>query len=329
VGSMLGGRNRTTIINNGVPVNNGGGFNNGGGRGPVRQSRGNGCSTVLMIIAVLVIVLMVVSFCTNMNINPGAIGSQAGNVTVSTRVREPLAANLRSTDTGSMITDNMHILNDQNIVANAMRNFQSQTGVRPYLYITGSLPNITGTPTLAQLQSFTDQTYRQLFGNDESRMLLVVLDPEDIGGLMISAGGNALSVIDDEAANIIYDLIDHHATVGTNWSSVFANAFNDAADTIMYRPSTLWRVLLIVGAVLIIGAVIAYKWWQKKKAQDNLEAEQTERILSQDLNTFGNAGTATISNQEAADAQIVSDDLLQPLGETNAEDLAKLYENKE
>ena len=56
---------------------------------------------------------------------------------------------------------------------------------------------------------------------------------------------------------------------------------------------------IIVGFIaLVIIVVIAFAWWQKSKAQKNIEAEQTERILNSDLNTFGSGSDPDLKDLE-------------------------------
>ena len=50
---------------------------------------------------------------------------------------------------------------------------------------------------------------------------------------------------------------------------------------------------IIISIVVVIGIFIAFSWWKKAKAQKNLEAEQTERILNADLRTMSNQNSGS------------------------------------
>ena len=67
----------------------------------------------------------------------------------------------------------------------------------------------------------------------------------------------------------------------------------------MHRPPDnrpIWITLIIVAGVVLV-VTIFYNFWKKKQEQKNLEAEQTERILSQDLGTFGEDEAADLAKQ--------------------------------
>jgi uncharacterized membrane protein len=109
-------------------------------------------------------------------------------------------------------------------------------------------------------------------------------------------------VIDDEAGRILTDYIDryYYDTNLTN-EEFFSKAFKDGADRIMTVTRSPWiRVFMVFGVVILV--IILYLWWKKHKEQKNLEAKRREELLKTPLDRFG---------------------------DTEAEDLAKKYEDDE
>ena len=106
-------------------------------------------------------------------------------------------------------------------------------------------------------------------------------------------GSQARLVMDGEALDILFDYIayynDRFINVGDiETEEVFSNAFDETAQRIMYRAPNnrpVWIAMIIVAGVVLL-AFILFTFWKRKQEQKNLEAEQTERILNQDLSTF-------------------------------------------
>jgi len=115
-------------------------------------------------------------------------------------------------------------------------------------------------------------------------------------------GAQAKTVIDDEAGNILLDYVDrYYYDNSLTDDEFFSKVFSDTADRIMTVTKSPWvSVLMVLGAAAII--IVLFAWWAYSKKQKNLEAQKTEEILKTPLEKFG---------------------------DTEAEELAKKYEDKD
>jgi len=269
----------------------------GGGGG------GCGCGSIIAAIVVIVLILAVLGL---LNFGGTNMPAARGQVTESTREREPLPANAAN-DNVPLFTDNLNWIGNTTQMQSGLRNFHQATGVRPHVYIVGEINGNTA-PSPADVQDFAFELYDQLF-TDEAHLLLVFFEsgefPNQITEMYALRGLQARTVIDDEALDILFDYIENYNSrfhmqgdIGTE--QVFSYAFNSTAQRIMHRPPDnrpiFITVIIVSGLVLL--ALILFNFWKRKQEQKNLEAEQTERILNQDLNTFGDAGRDEASRLE-------------------------------
>ena len=180
-----------------------------------------------------------------------------------------------------------------------MKNFYKETGVQPYLYLTDSLDG-NYNPSNAEAEAFAQKLYDSLF-DDEAHLLLIFMEDEGRYHSWCLTGTQADSVIDNEAREILLDLIDRYYYSDLDEDEMFSQAFDDAGKRIMTVTRSPWvSVLIVVGVLGVV--IVLFIWWRKAKAQKAKEAQQVEDILNTPLETFG---------------------------DTEAENLAKKYENKE
>ena len=279
-GMMMGGRRRR-------------GFGWGGGWGPRRGFGGGGmggggcgCSSIIFAIIVLILVLSVLSFFANLSSPFGG----TGQVTQSTVQREALPANAANTHV-PFFTDHLGWIGNRTMLETGMRNFHNNTGVRPHLYIVGEIEG-TNTPTDAQLLRFAEERYNALF-DDHAHVLLVFFENEmHQFGMSAWAGSQARTVMDQEAIDILMDFTElHYLNDSIQLEAAFSRAFDQASTRIMNVTRSPWFNVMIVFGVLLI-LFLLYTWWKRKQEQKNKEAEQTERILGQSLDTFESSSNA-------------------------------------
>ena len=266
------GRRHNTVV-----INNGGGMHGGG-------SRGGGCGGSLFATIALIILVAVVI---NLAFRPTA------NVTPSTINRTALPANQARNIPSQMFTDHyLGFIQNQTQFNSGLNNFHQRTGVRPHVYIIDNLNGNTS-PSIAQVQTYADQLYSQLF-EDEAHVLMLYFDNASTNTfeVAVTVGEQARSVIDVEAIDIMLDYFArywHQARLTEE--QLFSNTFNSASNRIMSVDRSPWIPVFIVAGIILL-VVLLFAWWSKKKAQANLEAEQTERILNQSLDSFGSAPDA-------------------------------------
>lgn len=163
-----------------------------------------------------------------------------------------------------------------------MKHFYDETGVQPYLYI-------TGTEFLAEtkMQQFANELYDSLF-DDEAHLLVVFSEHNDRYRSCYIVGVEAKTVIDDEAGEILLDYIDHYYYSNYDEDEFFARSFREAADRIMrVTPQYGWIAFIFI--LVIVLTVILFAWWKKKKQHKLDEMKRARDILNSDLNEFGSS----------------------------------------
>ena len=265
---------------------------------------GCGCSSIIMIIVVFVILMSVISLINNWSPIGGEPPPQVATVTQSTRVRDRLPA-AHVNDVGPMYTDNLGWIGNSEQMLSGLRSFFEQTGVRPHVYITDGI-NGNRSPSFTVVDEYTSRLYDDLF-TDEGHLLLVFIDQGywPTRPLLHALPGDAARlVMDSEALNILLDFVEFYnsqffLTEHVSEEQMFSNAFEQAAERIMFRPPdnrAIW-ITLIVAAGVVTVLLILFNFWKRKQEQKNLEAEQTERILSQDLSTFSEDDATRLAKQ--------------------------------
>lgn len=273
------------------------GFSGGGtGGGPdePRRRSGCGCGTIILILIVFFIIAAVI-----MNIGSGTNTNGSG-ITKSTVQRVPLPKG-SANETG-YYTDELNWIGNKTTLISGMKNFYDKTGVQPYLYITDTV-NGSHSPTTAEMEAYANGLYDKLF-NDEAHLLLVFFEYQSNSQYMdwYVVGAQAKTVIDDEAGEILLDYVDrYYYDNSLTDDEFFSKVFTDSSDRIMTVTKSPWvTVLIVLGAAAIV--IVLFAWWGYSKKQKNLEAQKTEEILKTPLEKFG---------------------------DTEAEELAKKYEDKE
>lgn len=267
-----------------------GGGNNGGGNGGGGKA-GCGCAAAIIIVVIVIIIIAVI-FSLN------SYGDAGIKIAKSTIEREPLPkGSVNETD---YYTDELGWIESKSVLVSGLKHFYDKTGVQPYVYITDTV-NGSHYPSFTELQSFAESLYDELF-TDEAHILLVFFEysPGDYMEYYVT-GTQAKGVIDAEAGDILLDYLDtNYYNSALSEAEMFGGAFSDAADRIMEVTKSPWIPVLVVLGIIII-VVILFIWWKRVKKQKNLESEQTEKILNTPIERFS---------------------------DSEAEDLAKKYEDK-
>ena len=283
-------RHTTVIVNNGGPGMHGGPGGHGGG--------GCGCFSIIFALFMLILVVSAISMFANFSPSGAVARTIRVDVARSTVVRTALPRG-SANDSGPWFTDNMNPpwIGNTQALENGMRNFFAATGVRPHLYLVREINGSSVLPTVAQLSAFAESRYDELF-NDEAHALLVFFENANHDYAMyLLPGAQARTIFDDEAIGIVFDYIGRYYYSNLSNEEMFSRAFNGAGTRIMDVTRSPWINVMIVFGVLLI-LFLLFTWWKSKKEQANLEAEQTERILSQQLDSFGTE-TGDVASQLA------------------------------
>ena len=209
--------------------------------------------------------------------------SGSGSITPSTVEREPLSAG--SVVMTDFYTDELDWIRSGTKLEKGMRQFLKETGVQPYLYITDTV-NGTVNPSSSDMEEYAAELYDDLFA-DEGHFLLLFHEYNSSGNynMWYTCGAQAKTVMDKEACDILMDYVDKYYYSDLSEDELFSKAFEETSDRIMMVTKSPVPTI-IISIVVVIGIFIAFSWWKKAKAQKNLEAEQTERILNADLHTM-------------------------------------------
>ena len=228
----------------------------------------------LKIIIPIFIILAIIGFITS-------AFEEYDEITKSTVHRQALAEGLVN-KTG-YLSDETGWLSDKSDTLDGLREFYKKTGVQPYLYVTDSI-NEYEVPTAEELDVFTSALYDELF-TDEAHMLFVFCYHDQSYSACCLRGTQAETVIDDQAANILLDYVDHYYYKDTLDSS-FRYVFTKAAGRIMTvtKPPFATAIIVIVVA-LALG--LLYWWWQHNKKKKAKEEQLMEDILDTPLEKFG------------------------------------------
>lgn len=273
-----------------------------GGSGPSgRPPRDNGpsgfgCGTVILILVMIIIIFAVVSAFSS---NTGSSYSSSSGLTKSTVAREALPpGSVNETD---YYKDELGWIENKTELLNGLKYFYQKTGVQPYVYITNTI-NGSHYPSAADIEKYANDLYDKLF-TDEAHLLLVFFEytPSDYRDYYVT-GTQAKTVIDTEAGDILLDYLDKYYYVSSmSESEFFGKSFSDSADRIMTVTKSPWiNVFLMFGLALLV--IVLFVWWRYIKRQKEIEAKRTKEILDTPIERFGN---------------------------TEAQDLAKKYDDNE
>lgn len=258
-----------------------------GGRS-YRRSSGCGCSSFFATIIFMIIILALLSSFSGVRRNNSMYYNYKApsyNDTYSNVERDKFDGLVQL---NGYYSDPDGILYDDEIkpLEQGLKHFYKTTGVCAFVYFVEELePGVDGIEEAAAL-------YDELF-NDEGHILLLY---DYTNAYMYDACGYEISTtIDSEAIDIMYDYVEAKWSQDSeNLGNIFGGGLAEAADRIMYKERSFGEkyksiiITIIVSIVVIIIVSILYKWWKAKKAQENKEQEDLEKVLSTPLETFGN-----------------------------------------
>jgi uncharacterized protein YbdZ (MbtH family) len=250
--------------------------------GNFNRRRGGGSLNFVIAAVVITLVLVFIS----------ALASGSSDIPSSTIRRESLSASAANTNAPSLI-DDLGWISNQGLLQRGLNDFHSETGVWPTLYITDTIAGTAHSVTHLRNNRAIVDTYMsahfEAIDNNQGNMLVLVFDDGDDWDVWMQMGAGAITVMDSEAQNILISYIERHwHDTSISTETLFSRAFSNTGERIMQITRPWWYVpliILLVGGAVIVGALIAQRFWAKKKAQANLEHEQTMAILNTDLST--------------------------------------------
>lgn len=195
--------------------------------------------------------------------------------------RQPLKG---SVDDKGYYTDTTGLIKSQSTLTNGMKSFYKETGIQPYLVLTNEI-NGNYSPGDNEALNYTENLYDQLF-SDESHFLLVFLERNGNYQAWFITGARASSVLDEEAEKIFIAKLNKYYGKYSSYDEYFSKTFSETAAEIMkVKESSLPSFLITLGVAFAIVAGIYF--FKKSRERKRWEAEETERILRTPLETFG------------------------------------------
>lgn len=273
----------------------GGHFNYGSSRGG-GHSRGGGCSssnyspvyrtsyyrpmtplggTLSIILAIIVIVA-------------GLITARP-NIQQSTVERSKLDSSL-CTKVDTWYQDDINWIHDEKTLLKGLKMFYDKTGVQPYLWITDNI-NGKAKPNTSDFETALKSKYSELF-KDEGHVIVCFMESSpSVYATYYWAGSAAKGVIDDEAGEILLDVIDSKYTSDLSDEEMFSKSFSDAATRMMKVGRTTKQYIILAVAVIAgLGIIVGFIFLLKaKRKSDAEEAEERERILDTDINEMSDS----------------------------------------
>ena len=202
------------------------------------------------------------------------------NIQQSTVERSKLDSSL-CTKVDTWYQDDIKWINDETTILKGLQTFYDKTGIQPYLWITDNI-NGKAKPNTSDFETALKSKYSELF-KDEGHVIVCFMESSPpVYATYYWAGSAAKGVIDDEAGEILLDVIDSKYTSDLSDEEMFSKSFSDAAT----KQHIILAVAVIAGLGIIVGFIFLLK---AKRKSDAEEAEERERILNTDINEMSDS----------------------------------------
>lgn len=211
------------------------------------------------------------------------------NIQQSTVERSKLDSSL-CTKVDTWYQDDINWIHDEKTLLKGLKMFYDKTGVQPYLWITDNI-NGKAKPNTSDFETALKSKYSELF-KDEGHVIVCFMESSpSVYATYYWAGSAAKGVIDDEAGEILLDVIDSKYTSDLSDEEMFSKSFSDAATRMMKVGRTTKQYIILAVAVIAgLGIIVGFIFLLKaKRKSDAEEAEERERILNTDINEMSDS----------------------------------------
>lgn len=211
------------------------------------------------------------------------------NIQQSTIERSKLDSSL-CTRVDTWYQDDINWIHDEKTLLKGLKTFYNKTGVQPYLWITDNV-NGKAKPNTSDFETALKSKYSELF-KDEGHVIVCFMESSpSVYATYYWAGSAAKGVIDDEAGEILLDVIDSKYTSDLSDEEMFSKSFSDAATRMMKAGRTTKQyIILAVAVVAGLGIIVGFIFLLKaKRKSDAEEAEERERILNTDIDEMSDS----------------------------------------
>ena len=211
------------------------------------------------------------------------------NIQQSTIERSKLDSSL-CTRVDTWYQDDINWIHDEKTLLKGLKTFYDKTGVQPYLWITDNI-NGKAKPNTSDFETALKSKYSELF-KDEGHVIVCFMESSpSVYATYYWAGSAAKRVIDDEAGEILLDVIDSKYTSDLSDEEMFSKSFSDAATRMMKVGRTTKQYIILAVAVIAgLGIIVGFIFLLKaKRKSDAEEAEERERILNTDIDEMSDS----------------------------------------
>lgn len=211
------------------------------------------------------------------------------NIQQSTIERSKLDSSL-CTRVDTWYQDDINWIHDEKTLLKGLKTFYDKTGVQPYLWITDNI-NGKAKPNTSDFETALKSKYSELF-KDEGHVIVCFMESSpSVYATYYWAGSAAKGVIDDEAGEILLDVIDSKYTSDLSDEEMLSKSFSDAATRMMkVGRTTKQYIILAVAVVAGLGIIVGFIFLLKaKRKSDAEEAEERERILNTDIDEMSDS----------------------------------------
>lgn len=211
------------------------------------------------------------------------------NIQQSTIERSKLDSSL-CTRVDTWYQDDINWIHDEKTLLKGLKTFYDKTGVQPYLWITDNI-NGKAKPNTSDFETALKSKYSELF-KDEGHVIVCFMESSpSVYVTYYWAGSAAKRVIDDEAGEILLDVIDSKYTSDLSDEEMFSKSFSDAATRMMkVGRTTKQYIILAVAVVAGLGIIVGFIFLLKAKRKSGAEeAEERERILNTDIDEMSDS----------------------------------------
>lgn len=211
------------------------------------------------------------------------------NIQQSTIERSKLDSSL-CTKVDTWYQDDINWIHDEKTLLKGLKTFYDKTGVQPYLWITDNI-NGKAKPNTSDFETALKSKYSELF-KDEGHVIVCFMESSpSVYATYYWAGSAAKGVIDDEAGEILLDVIDSKYTSDLSDEGMFSKSFSDAAIRMMkVGRTTKQYIILAVAVVAGLGIIVGFIFLLKaKRKSDAEEAEERERILNTSIDEMSDS----------------------------------------
>lgn len=211
------------------------------------------------------------------------------NIQQSTIERSKLDSSL-CTKVDTWYQDDINWIHDEKTLLKGLKTFYDKTGVQPYLWITDNI-NGKAKPNTSDFETALKSKYSELF-KDKGHVIVCFMESSpSVYATYYWAGSAAKRVIDDEAGEILLDVIDSKYTSDLSDEEMYSKSFSDAATRMMkVGRTTKQYIILAVAVVAGLGIIVGFIFLLKaKRKSDAEEAEERERILNTDIDEMSDS----------------------------------------